>query len=66
LGGILALFFISATSASVPLGPYVWAVAGIVAYWLVALPAARRHQLSNAADRKVVAAGRMDAVLRSS
>jgi hypothetical protein len=42
LGGILALFFISATSASVPLGPYVWAVGGIISYWLVALPATRR------------------------
>ena len=44
LGGILILFFVNSTSASVPLGPYVWAVAGIISYWLIALPETRRRQ----------------------
>jgi hypothetical protein len=55
LAGILALFFISATSASVPTGPYVWTVGGIISYWLVALPATRRQQ-PTAADTKGVSA----------
>ena len=50
LAGILALFFISATSASVPTGPYVWTVGGIIAYWLVALPATRRERSTRAAE----------------
>jgi hypothetical protein len=41
--GILALFFSSALSPSVPAGPYLWAVAGIVSYWLIARPAERRR-----------------------
>jgi hypothetical protein len=44
LAGLLALYFVGPTSASVPGGPYLWAVGGIVAYWLVARPAARRQQ----------------------
>jgi hypothetical protein len=44
LAAILALFFISDPSDSVPTGPYLWAAGGIIAYWLVALPAARRRQ----------------------
>jgi hypothetical protein len=50
LGGLLVLFFVNSTSASVPLGPYVWTVAGIISYWLVALPAARRRQVSSTVD----------------
>lgn len=47
VAGILALFFTSALTPSVPAGPYLWAIGGIVAYWLVALPAARRHEASS-------------------
>jgi hypothetical protein len=43
LAGLLALYFVGPTSASVPGGPYLWAVGGIAAYWLVARPAARRQ-----------------------
>ncbi len=50
LSGLIALYFSSATSASVPQGPYVWAVGGIIAYWLVARPAARRLQASRTLD----------------
>jgi hypothetical protein len=38
VAGILALYYPSATTASVPVAPYLWSVAGIVAYWLVARP----------------------------
>lgn len=44
VGAILALFFSSALTPTTPAGPYLWAVGGIVSYWLVALPAARRRQ----------------------
>jgi hypothetical protein len=43
VAGILALFFVSAPSPAVPIGPYLWAVGGILSYWLVALPATRRQ-----------------------
>jgi hypothetical protein len=43
VGGILALFFSSALTPTTPAGPYLWAVGGIVSYWLVARPAARRR-----------------------
>ncbi|HZV73363.1 MAG TPA: hypothetical protein VFF79_06575 [Conexibacter sp.] len=43
VAGILALFFPSALTASIPAGPYLWAAGGIVSYWLVARPAARRR-----------------------
>jgi hypothetical protein len=46
IAGIFALYFISAPSDSVPTGPYLWAVGGIVSYWLVTLPARRREELS--------------------
>jgi hypothetical protein len=46
VAGILALYFSSDPTVSVPTGPYLWAVAGILSYWLVALPAARRRQSS--------------------
>jgi hypothetical protein len=50
LAGILVLFFISAPSAGVPTGPFVWAVGGIISYWLIALPAGRRQQASRIVD----------------
>jgi O-antigen ligase len=50
IAGILALSFISATSDSVPLSPYLWAVGGIVSYWLVALPERRRREASAAGE----------------
>jgi hypothetical protein len=48
VAGIFALFFTSDPTVSVPTGPYLWAVGGIVAYWLVALPAARRRKFKTA------------------
>jgi hypothetical protein len=39
-----ALFFSSIVTTSVPIGPYLWAVGGIVSYWLIALPQARRRE----------------------
>jgi hypothetical protein len=47
IGALLALFFISVPSDTVPPGPYLWAVGGIVSYWLVALPAARRREAAS-------------------
>jgi hypothetical protein len=44
VAGILALFFSSALTPTVPAGPYLWAVGGIVSYWLIARPAARRSE----------------------
>jgi hypothetical protein len=38
---MLALYLVSATTPTTPGGPYLWAVAGVVSYWLVARPAAR-------------------------
>jgi O-antigen ligase len=43
VAGIFAIFFTSAPTSSVPLGPYIWAIGGIASYWLVARPAARRR-----------------------
>ena len=43
VAGIFVVFFTSAPSPSVPPGPYLWAVGGIVSYWLVARPAERRR-----------------------
>jgi len=42
IAGLIALYYPSEVTASTPTGPYLWAVGGIVAYWLVARPAARR------------------------
>jgi hypothetical protein len=44
LAGILALFFTSALTPSVPGGPYLWAAGGIISYWLIELPATRHRQ----------------------
>jgi hypothetical protein len=43
VAGILALFFASALTPTVPAGPYLWAVGGIEAYWLVTRQSARKH-----------------------
>jgi hypothetical protein len=43
VAGIFVVFFTSAPSPSVPPGPYLWAVGGIVAYWLVVRPKRQRH-----------------------
>jgi hypothetical protein len=50
IAGLLALFFISDPSVSVPTGPYLWTVGGIVSYWLVELPVRRRREASAAVD----------------
>lgn len=44
LAAIFALFFISAASPTVPIGPYIFAVGGIISYWLISLPAQRARQ----------------------
>jgi hypothetical protein len=46
LAGILCLYVVSAATPTTPAGPYLWAAGGIVAYWLVARPAARRPAAS--------------------
>jgi hypothetical protein len=52
LAAILALYTIGGgLTATTPGGPYLWSVAGIVSYWLVARPAARRRELAKAAQR---------------
>jgi hypothetical protein len=43
IAGMLAMYYPAPLSASVPGGPYLWAVGGIVSYWLVARPAERRR-----------------------
>jgi hypothetical protein len=46
VAAILALYIAGGgLTATTPAGPYLWAVGGIVAYWLVARPAARRRGL---------------------
>lgn len=49
VAGIFAVYFTSVPTDGVPPGPYLWAVGGIVSYWLIALPAARRRQASGTA-----------------
>jgi hypothetical protein len=44
LAGLVAFSFSSAWTPQVPPGPYLYAAAGIISYWLVALPEARRRQ----------------------
>ena len=41
LAGILVLFYVSPNTVTVPDGPYLWFAGGLIAYWLVSLPAAR-------------------------
>jgi len=43
IAGMLALFYPSGGTASIPFGPYLWAIGGIVAYWLVARQAEMRR-----------------------
>ncbi len=50
IAAIFALFFSSTVTPSVPVAPYLWAVGGIVSYWLIALPAARRRAAASAAN----------------
>jgi hypothetical protein len=45
---IFAQFFVGALTPSVPVGPYLFAVGGIVSYWFIALPAQRARQLARA------------------
>jgi hypothetical protein len=35
IGGMLALYWVNALTPTTPGGPYLWAVGGVVAYWLV-------------------------------
>jgi hypothetical protein len=55
LVAIAAQFFVSAVTPSVPIGPYLFALGGIVSYWLMELPASRaRDRASHAALAVVV------------
>jgi hypothetical protein len=38
IAAIFALYFASAATPTTPVGPYLWAVGGVVSYWLVARP----------------------------
>jgi hypothetical protein len=49
IAGMIALYYASPLTATTPTGPYLWAVAGIVSYWLVARPAERRTAPANPA-----------------
>ncbi|MGO9959535.1 MAG: hypothetical protein ACLP50_26760 [Solirubrobacteraceae bacterium] len=49
IGGMIALYAVSASTPTTPGGPYLWAVGGIVAYWFVARPAELRGRLRSAA-----------------
>jgi hypothetical protein len=44
LVAIFVQFFVSALTPSVPLGPYIFAVGGIISYWLIELPATRARE----------------------
>jgi hypothetical protein len=44
VGGIFALFFSSELTPTIPAGPYLWAIAGIVSYWLIVRPQARESE----------------------
>jgi hypothetical protein len=48
LVAIFFQFFASALTPSVPLGPYIFAVGGIISYWLIELPATRAREGSYA------------------
>ena len=48
IAGMLALYYPAPLSASVPGGPYLWAIGGIVSYWLVARRAEGRHEAAGA------------------
>jgi hypothetical protein len=45
LAGIFVLYFTGTMTPTVPSGPYLWAVGGIVSYWFIKLPEARRRAL---------------------
>ena len=45
---VFVLFFVSAASPSVPTGPYIFAVGGIISYWLITLPARRAREARSA------------------
>jgi hypothetical protein len=41
--GMLAYFLVAAGTPTTPAGPYLWAIGGVVSYWLVDRPAALRR-----------------------
>jgi hypothetical protein len=43
LAGIFMLYIPSAVTPTTPCGPYLWASAGVIAYWLITRPAERRR-----------------------
>lgn len=42
IAGVLALYTVTALTPSTPVGPYLWAVAGVISYWCSERPAERR------------------------
>ena len=48
IGGMIVLYYPSAVTATTPTAPYLWAIGGIVSYWLVARPADRRREVTEA------------------
>jgi hypothetical protein len=48
LAAIFAQFFVTAASPTVPVGPYIFAVGGIISYWLISLPAQRAREARSA------------------
>jgi hypothetical protein len=48
LPGIFIQFFISSPTPSTPIGPYLFALGGVISYWLVERPALSRRELAYA------------------
>lgn len=44
VAGILISYYSGPATVTVPAGPYLWFAGGVISYWLVTLPAARRRQ----------------------
>lgn len=44
IAGLLVDFYAGPDTVTVPGGPFLWFVAGVVAYWFVTLPRERRHR----------------------
>lgn len=53
--GMLALYTVAAATPTTPTGPYLWACGGIVSYWLVTRPAARRSAHGRAEPNAAIA-----------
>jgi hypothetical protein len=56
LAGMIVLFFVSALTSSVPGAPYLWAVGGVVSWWLVARPRMLRRETATQVQARRLAA----------